>query len=188
MPKIEPQRESEAGSPVSSLEEERRRRQVERLNSHHGPYLRSLARKLCRTQHDPDDLVQDVLEKLLRTPIPSEANERAWLSRVTYNLFIDRVRRAQARREELTGDPVVPAAEPPDEPRWWERLTQEQIVSAMERLPADQRTTFELFAFQGKSYDEIAASQGIAKATVGTRILRARQRLRALFIAEHADE
>lgn len=132
--------------------------------------------------------MQDVLEKLLRSPIPPDANERAWLSRVMYNLFIDRVRKSQARREDLTAEPVVAAADPPEESPWWERLTHEQIVSAVERLPAEQRATFELFAFQGKSYDEIAASQGIAKATVGTRILRARQRLRALFIAEHGHE
>ena len=38
-----------------------------------------------------------------------------------------------------------------------------------------------LFAFDGLSYDEIARRQGISKNTVGTRVLRARRRLRALF-------
>jgi RNA polymerase sigma-70 factor (ECF subfamily) len=45
-----------------------------------------------------------------------------------------------------------------------------------------------MFAFDGKSYLEIAESQGIQKATVGTRILRARQRIRELLQKEHRDE
>jgi RNA polymerase sigma-70 factor (ECF subfamily) len=47
--------------------------------------------------------------------------------------------------------------------------------------------TFELFAFEGRSYDDIAAALGIAKATVGTRILRARQKLRELLTMERGD-
>ena len=39
-----------------------------------------------------------------------------------------------------------------------------------------------MFAFDGKSYDEIAVAQGIAKATVGTRILSARLRIREILV------
>jgi RNA polymerase sigma-70 factor (ECF subfamily) len=170
---------------VSSLEEVRRRRLLEQLTLEHGTYLRGLARKLCRSQLDPDDLVQDVLEKTLRSPIPEGANARAWLSRVTYNLFIDKVRRRDARREDLTGDPIEA---PRDAERtWWETLTGDEIRAACAKLPDEQRATFELFAFEGRTYDQIAADQKIAKATVGTRILRARQKLRELLTRERGD-
>ena len=178
-------REDEAEPSVLSMEDARRRRHLEQLNQSHGGYLLGLARKLCRSQLDPDDLVQDVLEKTLRSPIPEGANERAWLTRVMQNLFIDKIRRAKARREDLTADPI--AAPVADEVAWWEAITVEQIQAQLGRLPAEQRETFVLFAFEGKSYDDIAATLGIAKATVGTRILRARQKIRDLLIKERGD-
>jgi RNA polymerase sigma-70 factor, ECF subfamily len=144
------------------------------------PELTQMARRLCRSNIDPDDLVQDVLEKTLRSPVPEGANVRAWLSRVMRNLFIDKLRRDRSRREDLTAEPT--AASPTDEPpAWWELLSEEEVRAVLARVPADQRITFELFAFEGKSYDEIAATLDIAKATVGTRILRTRQRLRSLL-------
>lgn len=179
-------REDEAEPSVTSLEDARRRRHLEQLNQSHGGYLLGLARKLCRSQLDPDDLVQDVLEKTLRSPIPDGANERAWLTRVMQNLFIDKIRRAKARREDLTAEPLA-APMPADDHAWWEAITVEQIQQQLVRLPAEQRQTFELFALEGKSYDEIAATLGIAKATVGTRILRARQKIRDLLIKERGD-
>ena len=180
-------REESQGSSVLPIEEARLRRRTEALFRDHGTYLQGLARRLCRSHFDPDDLVQDVLEKTVRSPqaIPPGANERAWLSRVLHNLFIDRLRRKQARRE----DPIaveVPAA-PGEEHAWWESLTLGDIRAKLEQISEEQRVTFELFAFEGKSYDEIAARLGIAKATVGTRILRARTRLKELLTKERGD-
>src|SRR5687767_4593031 len=101
MPKRDLLREDGPPASVSSIEDARRQRQLEALTRTHGAYLRGLAGKLCRSQLDPDDLVQDVLEKTLRFPIPDGANEKRWLAKVMHNLFIDKLRRAQARREEL---------------------------------------------------------------------------------------
>lgn len=140
---------------------------------------------MCRSQLDPDDLVQDVLEKTLVTPVPDGANARAWLSRVLQNLFIDKLRRIHARREDLVAEPIDPA--PPEASVWWETLSMEAVRAQVANLPEEQRVTFELFTFDGKSYDEIAAALGIAKTTVGTRILRARQRLRELLTRERGD-
>jgi len=129
--------------------------------------------------------VQDVLEKTLVTPVPDGANARAWLSRVLQNLFIDKLRRIHARREDLVPEPVDPV---PTEPgAWWENLTIDAVRAQVANLPEEQRVTFELFTFDGKSYDEIAATLGIAKTTVGTRILRARQKLRELLTKERDD-
>ncbi|HEY0255764.1 MAG TPA: RNA polymerase sigma factor [Kofleriaceae bacterium] len=170
-------REDPVAASVSSDKEAERQRLVE-----HRPYLRELAKRLCRTQLDPDDLLQDLFEKALHMTIPEGANERAWLARVMQNLFIDKLRRQNARRENLT-DEVFEARE--EHRVWWETLTEDAVRRQLVNLPADQRETFELFAFRGYSYEEIAAKLGIAKATVGTRILRARKRLRELLSEEN---
>jgi RNA polymerase sigma-70 factor (ECF subfamily) len=152
------------------------------LSVAHGEYLRGLARRLCRDLSDPDDLVQDTLVRALSSNIPEGANVRAWLSRVMQNRFIDLVRRRDARREAPLEDvPALPAAAE----LWWQSLSSEDVLRALERLPDEQRVVFRMFAFEGKSYTEIAAAQGIAKATVGTRILRARLRIREILAEEH---
>jgi RNA polymerase sigma-70 factor (ECF subfamily) len=118
----------------------------------------------------------------MASPVPDGANERAWLSRVMHNLFIDWIRRRDARREDaLTTD--VPARARDDE-AWWLSLTSEDVMRVLDKLPEEQRSAFRMFAFDGKSYDQIAAALRIAKATVGTRILRARLRIREIFVEE----
>ncbi|HEY4238952.1 MAG TPA: RNA polymerase sigma factor [Kofleriaceae bacterium] len=150
------------------------------MSNAHGAYLHALARKLCRSQFDPEDLVQDVFEKTLRSPIPDGANARAWLTRVLHNVFVDKLRRRAARHEDLVER--LPEAPPREgEKAWWEALTEEHIRAELQTVPEELRKTFELFAFEDRTYDEIAAALGIAKATVGTRILRVRQRLRERF-------
>ena len=74
-----------------------------------------------------------------------------------------------------------------DDRAWWESLTEESVRAQLQRLPVDQRRTFELFAFEGKTYDQIATQLGIAKATVGTRILRARLRIREVLVAAEGE-
>ncbi|HEY5927577.1 MAG TPA: RNA polymerase sigma factor [Kofleriaceae bacterium] len=157
---------------------------IEDLSKAHGEYLRGLARRLCRDQYDPDDLVQDTLLRALSSPIPSGANVRAWLARVMQNRFIDYIRRRQARREDQLPELSTVTA---DEQLWWQSLSSDDVLRALERLPEDQRAAFRMFAFEGKSYTEIADAQRIAKATVGTRILRARLRIREILAEERCD-
>jgi len=153
--------------------------QVDDLSKAHGEYLRGLARRLCRNHYDPEDLVQDTLVRALSSPIPEGANVRAWLARIMQNRFIDLIRRRATRREDQLGELPAPST---DDALWWQSLSNEDVLRAVERLPDEQRVAFTMFAFEGKSYTEIAAAQGIAKATVGTRILRARVRLREILL------
>lgn len=152
----------------------------------HGSYLGALARRKCRNQLDADDLVQDVFEKVMRCmqPIPAGANEQAWLSRVLHNLFIDKLRRRAARAEDSLHEPIAAQA---DERTWWQALTEEEVRATLALLPDKQRVAFELFAFEGRSYEDIAVMLAIPKATVGTRILRARRKLREILTAERGD-
>src|SRR5688572_22062549 len=82
---------------VISIDERRRREQVAALVREHRGFLDAMAARLCRSQLDPGDLVQDVLERLLNNfeKIPDDVPVRAWLVRVMHNRFIDLVRRQQ---------------------------------------------------------------------------------------------
>jgi RNA polymerase sigma-70 factor, ECF subfamily len=131
------------------------------------------------------DLVQDVLLKAVANfdRLPPDVNHAAWMARVMRNLFIDRLRArsAQPPSQPLEIDDAALSAPDPDERAWWENLTAAEIRAALPQIPDELRRAFELFAFERRSYKDIAAIVGVPVATVGTRVLRARRRLRAIL-------
>jgi len=152
----------------------------------HGEYLHRMATRLCRRNFDPDDLVQDVLERTMLSfdRLPPGVNHRAWMTRV--NLFIDHVR-------QRTSSPVAPLDTEPENPpvdarAWWEELDAEDIRARLAEVPEDLRRAFDLFTLQGCSYQTIAERLGVPRVTVGTRILRARRKLRQLFTRASGPE
>jgi RNA polymerase sigma-70 factor (ECF subfamily) len=169
--------------PAGSVElSDAARTRLESLAREHRDFLFAMASKLCRGHFDPEDLVQEVLVKTLAQldRLPAGVNHRAWMTQVMKHLFIDQLRRARTRSQ-----PVEPTVEPAlDDAPWWHSLDATHVRAAMAQLPDEQRDVFERFAFRGESYDVIAEALGIAKATVGTRILRARRRIKELLEKE----
>ena len=152
---------------------------VDELYRAHHVFLRRLAARLCGSTFEPDDLVQDVLERCVvhTGALLSADNHQSWMARVMRNLFVDRLRRRAAAPSSvpLEDQLAVPVVEPP---AWWEAIDREEIRAHTSRLPQTLRTTFELFAFHGRTYQQIADELGITPLTVGTRLLRARRCLR----------
>ncbi len=153
------------------------------------PALLGRAVKLERSTQDAWDLVQDTLERALRcqeqfhSGADPEASLRQWLYRIMFNLFIDRCRR---RSHETACDPIdslelaSPEADVPAEP-WWMALDHGTVVAAIERLPHEFREVLSLQVEQKCSYREMGVRLGIPPATVGTRLLRARKRIKRLL-------
>ena len=145
------------------------------------PSLYRVALQLCGNVADARDLVQDTFERALRNVSSYRAgsNPRAWLTRILRNLFIDRCRKRNARpRRESLDHVVVIAREPEPEPVW-AALDGNDLKRAASRLKPEFRTIFEMRTYENKSYDEIARQLGIPRATVATRLRRARKKLRA---------
>src|SRR3954451_17040303 len=72
------------------------------------PRLRRFARALCRDSTEADDLVQAACERALtrRDRFLPGTRLDSWLHRMMQNLWLDRGRTAQARREHLDIDTV----------------------------------------------------------------------------------
>lgn len=193
------QRQKEGDARVSTPVQtggERTRLRLEKLLPAYEPGLLDVARHLCGDPSDARDLVQDTFERALRSAElpPSEERLRAWLFTILRNLFLDRCRRLRARadREEPL-DPEVeescPTPEPGPEPAW-ATITTDQLSSALGGLKEDFRRVYELHELEGRSYEEISRQLQIARPTVGTRLVRARHRLRELLaplIGAHAE-
>jgi RNA polymerase sigma-70 factor, ECF subfamily len=150
------------------------------------PVLRNVARGLCNSPAEVEDLVQDALEKALRAidTVDITRNPRGWMVTVLHNLHIDRCRQRARQLPHVPCDDVAIAApEPTTTPAWYD-ITVDDLRRAARRLPDELREVYVMFALEGRSYNDIAAALGIAKGTVGTRILRARSQLKKLLTAE----
>ena len=143
--------------------------------------LATLARRLCGNTFDADDLVQDTIERALKAAhrYDDQGNRRGYLATILRNRFLDRCRSARRRPRCSDEIDLVPAPEAaPCET--WEHFTGAQISDALAQLPPAFRQVYDLHV-RGWAYADIARELGISINTVGTRLLRARRKLKAIL-------
>jgi RNA polymerase sigma-70 factor, ECF subfamily len=151
----------------------------------HEALLTAIARRLCGNDADAADLVHDTYERALRAwdRYSDRGNLRSWMVAILHNLFIDRCRKTRRTpRTEAIENLELPAPEPSAAPAW-ASVTPQQVDAALATIGAEFRRVYELHAL-GRSYEEIAAELNIAKATVGTRLVRARKKLKDALMRE----
>jgi RNA polymerase sigma-70 factor (ECF subfamily) len=155
------------------------------------PVLLALARRMCASEADAADAVHDTLESALQAGDRLQAveNLQAWLVTILHRRMIDLFRRRE--REQLGDPPEEPAVTqetPLADAPLWTKIGGEQLRAAVERLEPEFREVFTLHAFERRSYRDIAAALDIPQNTVGTRLLRARRKLRVLLLGGRAEE
>jgi RNA polymerase sigma-70 factor (ECF subfamily) len=139
---------------------------------------------LTRNWDDAWDLLQDTLLKTMTHPPPPLPPERvrAWLSAVMSHLHVDRCRKGRRQRA-LTWDPVestLPAVDEPTVPAW-QSIESAEVRACIEMLDPHLREPYRLQTEEGLTLREIAERLGLPSPTVGTRLHRARRRLRLLL-------
>lgn len=151
----------------------------------HVDELYGLARHLCATPSDAEDLVQETYARALGSVVrlAADSNLRAWLFRILRNCFIDQARRKKIVLE-IADEAVaeLPASEvwdvaALDQLRY---LAAADLERALATLPVELRFIVLLDA-QGFSEAEIAEIARCAPGTVKSRLFRARARLRAVL-------
>ena len=148
-----------------------------------------VARHLAGSREEADDLVQETYARAFRSwrSYQPGTNLRAWLLRILTNLNIDRGRRAQRT-------PPTQALEAndyflydrltesdgglSDEDRVVERLSQDDIVSALSAVPHDFRDVIVLVDIGDFSYQDAAQILDIPIGTVMSRLHRGRRVLK----------
>ena len=118
-----------------------------------------------------------------------------WLTRIVVNEALGRRRAEQRRRQHLEEEGVAvmdayrenlmrgSAAESPDAALAREQIRR-RLEAAVAELPDVFRTVFVLREVEGLSSEETADALGVPVATVKTRLLRARRRLRQMLAPE----
>jgi RNA polymerase sigma-70 factor, ECF subfamily len=148
-----------------------------------------VARRLVRTKEEAEDLMQETYARAFRSwrSYTPGTNLRAWLLRILTNLNIDRGRRQQRTPDMQPmeeGDyflynRLAESEGGGDEDRVIERLSQEDIVTALAEVPHDFRDVIVLVDIGDFSYQEAAQILDIPIGTVMSRLHRGRRILKA---------
>jgi RNA polymerase sigma-70 factor, ECF subfamily len=148
------------------------------------PLLLKWATKLKRSSHEASDLVQDTLERALRRfkQFRPGTSASGWLFRIMKNLSVDDHRRTVRAPSRVRMDPQQLARASPEAPLADSGLSLQRLGQALVALEPSQRTVLELRFFQCRTYRDISADLGIPVRTVGSRLGRARKRLRAMLM------
>lgn len=143
----------------------------------HGNRLLRLAYSYLHNMQDSEEILQDVLMKLLdKAPeFESEEHEKAWLLRVTANLSKNRIEYNKLRDTDELKDELVSE----------NREDLSFVWEAVKELPENYREVIHLFYEEGYQTDEIAEILGETGANIRTRLRRARAKLKEILKEEY---
>lgn len=171
-----------------------RQSKSKRFESLVSPHLRALhgfAYRLTGSQHDAEDLVQDVITKLVPKVDELERVDelRPWLHRVTYRQFVDNIRKRPIGRETSASTldradqqtpflDTLPGAAPDPVTHTEDGQQAAVLRRLIGELKPDQRTLLLMHDSEGWRLEEISEVLDIPLGTVKSRLHRVRALLR----------
>ena len=160
----------------------------------------SIALRHLRNHADAEEIAQDTFIRAYRglARFRGDSSLASWLHRIAFNLARNRYRYFFRRHETLSFDCALSddstatiadlvTSDVPDPAR--EAANREffaHVTVCMEKLSAHQREILTLRNLLHYSYEEIAATLGLSRGTVKSRITRARKNLRGLLAETYA--
>jgi RNA polymerase sigma-70 factor, ECF subfamily len=144
------------------------------------PRLRAYAISLTSNTDRADDLVQEAILRAWEknTSFAPGTNLDAWLFTILRNVFYTEFRKRAREVEDIYGTFAARLATPAEQTG---RLELQEVWSAFDRIPIEQREVLILVAAEGLSYEEAAEICGCAVGTIKSRVNRARVRLAELL-------
>lgn len=166
--------------------------------------------RMLGSLHDAEDATQETMLRGWRSisTFEGRSSPRTWLMRIATNVCIDSATRSSARAVPMDLGPASPRAVPDGQPRFdiaWVQPYPDQALSgvqaspharyelmesvelafitALQRLPANQRAALLLFDVLGFSAREVAAIMATSPASVNSALQRARS-----LIGSHTPE
>ena len=142
-----------------------------------------------KNEADAEEIILDLFEQVWRTA-PSFDSVRGsvwrWLTMMLRSRTLDRMRSAAARRDRknlaMPEDWDLASQDPlPDHATIFDQ-ERNLIISALQRLPSEQRQAVELAYFSGLTHMEIARDLRVPLGTIKSRIRGAMEKLRVFLL------
>ena len=143
-----------------------------------------VAYSVLRNAADAEDAVQETFLKLYRTGAWERMDdEKAFLARTAWRMAVDRLPRRDEGEDVADELDELPTAGQSPEQAAVGRDSTAILHRMIDSLPEDLRQPLALSALQELNSREIAAVMGINEGTVRTRLMRAREMLKAKLAA-----
>ena len=183
-------------SSITSMTE--RDRQISEIIAEERSRLRNFIRRRVPDPADAEDIVQEVFYELVeanRLLMPIE-HVTGWLFRVARNRITDLFRK---KKPETFGDAAVededgqllqiedllPSPDAGPEALYARNVLLDELESAVDELPEEQRKVFVAHELEGRGFKEIAAQTGVGVNTLLSRkryaVLHLRERLQSIY-------
>ena len=133
----------------------------------------NLARRICRTAEDAEDVLQETFFELCRSigQFRGEGSLWGWIRTIASSKALMRLRRNKYRDADELEDEVSPA-------RKEDAHLRMDLESALERLPETSRAVVWLHDVEGYTHEEIAEMMGKTVSFSKSQLARAHVRLR----------
>lgn len=126
-----------------------------------------------------EDVCQDVFVRLMvNAPDLQEGREKAWLLKVALNRCRDLWRGAWVKRV-ILGSPAFELVPAPDE--IGKMTDQQELMGAINQLPANFKEVILLHYYQGYGINEIAEMMDLPEGTISSRLSRGRKKLESIL-------
>ncbi len=144
------------------------------------PALRGFARGLCGSRELADDMAQDAMMRAwaAQKSFTPGTNFRAWIFMILRNQFYTTIRRNSRM---VSWDPEVAERVLIAQAAQHDGLNLQDVESALQKLPAEQREVLILIGANGLSYEEASEVMGCAIGTIKSRLARGRAALATLI-------
>ncbi len=155
---------------------------LERLYRVYSDPVSNLARRICRSAHEAEEVVQETFLEMIRSvrSFRGDGAFGAWLRRIAVSKALTVLRR-QTRRAETDLESIVEAdgfGSKNEATGGWRRVDLER---ALAKLPDDARVVVWLFDVEGLTHREVADLFGRSTSFSKSRLARAHARLRELL-------
>ena len=147
------------------------------------PSLRAFAFSLCGNGDRADDLVQETLMKawINQASFTQGTSMSAWLFTILRNVFYSEYRKRRREVEDAEGTMAARLVSVPEQNG---HMDLQDLRTALQKLPPEQREALILVGGSGFAYEEAAQICGCALGTLKSRVNRARTAIAALMSIE----
>jgi len=178
-----------APAPSQSITEADSSEAIAALVAQYSTTLYRVAYSITRNAAEAEDAVQETFLRVLRhrEKLGEIRDHRVWLVRITWNVVLDRKRRAKTRPEtDDVADLVrtLPANRPTAEQNTISAREHARILALIDQLPKKEREALLLAAVEELSTAQAASVLNTSESSVRSRIFRARQQLATLLDKE----
>jgi RNA polymerase sigma-70 factor, ECF subfamily len=162
---------------------------LSRLVEEYSGTLYRVAYSVLRHPAEAEDAVQETFLRVWknRGKLPAIRDQRVWLVRITWNVVLDRKRRAKVRPETDDVDELGRTLRADELGAEREAISAEgyrRLLALIDGLPLKERECLLLSAVQEWTNAEIAAVVGSSESAVRSRLFRARKLLEEALAAE----